>query len=59
MFFLCDIIGGAPRTSEETTGVAFFHQNELPPLSLGRVTRAQIEKVFHHREHPDLPTEFD
>jgi ADP-ribose pyrophosphatase YjhB (NUDIX family) len=59
MFFLCEITGGAPRPSEETTAVAFFDQDKLPPLSLGRVTPAQIDRVFLHRQHGDLPTEFD
>jgi ADP-ribose pyrophosphatase YjhB (NUDIX family) len=59
MFFLCEITGGAPRVSDETIAVAFFRQDELPPLSLGRITEAQIERVYHHRGHVDLPTEFD
>ena len=59
LFFLCEIIGGAPRISNETTAVAFFRRDELPPLSLGRTTPAQIERMFVHREHLALPTEFD
>jgi ADP-ribose pyrophosphatase YjhB (NUDIX family) len=59
MFFLCEITGGAARTSNETTAVDFFRQHELPPLSLGRTTPAQIDRMFHHRLHADLPTEFD
>jgi ADP-ribose pyrophosphatase YjhB (NUDIX family) len=59
MFFLCEITGGAPRPSDETTAVGFFGRDELPPLSLGRITPAQIERVYRHREHVDLPTEFD
>jgi hypothetical protein len=39
--------------------VAFFSRNELPPLSLGRTTAAQIDRMFHHREHPELATDFD
>jgi len=57
--FLCEISGGEPRTSDETTGVAFFSRDDLPPLSLGRTTRAQIDRVFRHHQLPDLPTEFD
>lgn len=59
MFFLCDITGGAPRISDETTAVAFFGRDELPPLSLGRVTHAQIDRVYRHRAEVHLPTEFD
>ena len=59
MFFLCDITGGAARASDETSEAAFFARDELPPLSLGRTTAAQIDRMFHHAEHPDIPTDFD
>jgi ADP-ribose pyrophosphatase YjhB (NUDIX family) len=59
MFFICDITGGAARPSDETSEVAFFARDALPPLSLGRTTAAQIDRMFHHAEHPDLPTDFD
>ena len=59
MFFICEITGGEARASDETSEVAFFARNELPPLSLGRTTAAQIDRMFHHGEHPDLPTDFD
>src|SRR5262249_13566711 len=42
LFFLCDVIGGAPKTSMETQEVAFFRENELPVLSVQRVTKQQI-----------------
>jgi hypothetical protein len=28
-------------------------------LSMGRTTAAQIDRMFHHREHPELATDFD
>ncbi len=59
MFFICKIIGGEARASDETSEVAFFHRHKLPPLSLGRATAAQIDRMFHHAEHPELATEFD
>jgi ADP-ribose pyrophosphatase YjhB (NUDIX family) len=59
MFFICEIVGGAACASDETSEVAFFSRDELPPLSLGRTTAAQIDSMFHHREHPELPTDFD
>jgi len=59
MFFICEIIGGEARASDETSEVAFFARNELPPLSLGRTTAVQIDRMFHHREHPELATDFD
>jgi ADP-ribose pyrophosphatase YjhB (NUDIX family) len=59
MFFLCEVTGGEPRPSEETTAVAFFPRDRLPPLSPGRITRAQIDRVYVHRQNPELPTDFD
>jgi ADP-ribose pyrophosphatase YjhB (NUDIX family) len=59
MFFICEITGGAARASDETSEVAFFARDALPPLSLGRTTAAQIDRMFHHALHPDLPTDFD
>jgi ADP-ribose pyrophosphatase YjhB (NUDIX family) len=59
MFFICEICGGAARASDETSEVAFFPRDDLPPLSLGRTTSAQIERMFQHHERPDLATDFD
>ena len=59
MFFLCEIIGGAATPSDETSEVAFFARGALPPLSLGRATEAQIERMFQHIEDPQLATDFD
>ncbi len=59
LFFLCDLTGGEAKTSNESLAVDWFAPNELPPLSLGRVTAAQIERWVQHWQQPDLPTEFD
>jgi ADP-ribose pyrophosphatase YjhB (NUDIX family) len=59
MFFICEIVGGAASASNETSEVAFFPRNELPPLSLGRTTAAQIDRMFEHRERLELATDFD
>ena len=59
MFFLCEITGGEARPSLETSEVAFFGEDELPDLSLGRVTAAQILRLFEHYRKPELPTDFD
>lgn len=59
LFFICEITGGAARVSDETSEVAFFPRDALPPLSLGRTTAAQIERMFQHAEHPELPADFD
>ena len=59
MFFICEITGGAARASDETSDVAFFPRDALPPLSLGRTTAAQIDRMFHHAQHPELAADFD
>ena len=59
LFFICELTGESPRTSDETSDVAFFRRNDLPPLSLGRTTPGQIELMFRHADEPGLPTEFD
>jgi len=59
LFFVCEITGGAARASDETSEVAFFARDALPPLSLGRTTAAQIDRMFQHAEHPDLSADFD
>jgi ADP-ribose pyrophosphatase YjhB (NUDIX family) len=59
LFFQCEIVGGAAETRFETSAVAFFRADSLPPLSLTRVTPAQIDRMFEHRRHPDWPADFD
>ncbi len=59
LFFLCEITGGAPKTSLETDAVEFFAEDEIPELSFGRVLPQQIKRLFTHYRHPDLPTDFD
>jgi ADP-ribose pyrophosphatase YjhB (NUDIX family) len=59
LFFLCELIGGAPRPNEEASEIAFFGEDELPELSVSRVTEKQIRHFFALRSQPDAPTEFD
>ena len=59
LFFICELTGGSASPSEETSEVAFFSPRDLPPLSLGRTTAAQIELMFRHAENTALPTDFD
>lgn len=42
LFFHCEILGGELTPSDETPEVAFFDPAALPPLSLSRITAAQI-----------------
>lgn len=59
LFFLCELTGGAARVSDETDAVDFFPVRALPPLSLGRVLAAQIERLYQHQLNPGMPTDFD
>ena len=58
MFFICEITGGTARPSNETSEVAFFARDELPPLSLSRTAESQIQLMFDHAANPSLPTDF-
>ncbi|MDT8300979.1 MAG: NUDIX hydrolase [Sedimentisphaerales bacterium] len=59
LFFICEITGGEPTTSEETEEVAFFDQNNLPELSITKTLPEQITKMFEYHYRPELPVYFD
>ena len=59
LFFVCELEGGDPAASSETDAAEFFPVYALPPLSSGRVLASQIERLYQHRLHPSLPTDFD
>jgi len=59
LFFRCELTGGAPAASVETSAAGFFGENHLPPLSVGRVTEAQIHRMFEHARDESLPADYD
>lgn len=59
LFFLGELVGGNAKSSHETADAQFFPLQQLPPLSLLRVTPTQIAHLFEHLRHPELPTSFD
>ena len=60
LFFLCHVVGGAPRAGLETSEVAYFGENEIPlDLSTDRILPHQIRRMFEHARDKDLPTDFD
>jgi ADP-ribose pyrophosphatase YjhB (NUDIX family) len=59
LFFLCEMLGGEPTNSHETADARFFAVDQMPILSLARVTPDEIERMFIHFHTPDQPTEFD
>jgi ADP-ribose pyrophosphatase YjhB (NUDIX family) len=59
LFFLAELTGGSAKDSHETADAQFFAEDNLPPLSLLRVTPSQITHLFEHFRNPNLPTSFD
>jgi ADP-ribose pyrophosphatase YjhB (NUDIX family) len=59
LFFVCELLGGSARASVETEAAEFFAEDDLPPLSTGRVTAVQIHLMFEHLRDPARPTAFD
>jgi ADP-ribose pyrophosphatase YjhB (NUDIX family) len=59
LFFVCELTGGTATLSNETDGVDFFPVNSLPPLSTGRATQSEIERLYQHQWNRGLPTDFD
>lgn len=59
LFFECVLLGGEPRASDETDEVGWFAPDALPPLSLSRVTPAQIARLFTLAADPAAPADFD
>ena len=59
LFVLCEIVGGEAETGTETTGVGFFAEDDLPPLSEDRITPEQIALLFEFYRNPGKPTVCD
>ena len=59
LFVLCGLQGGEARTTFETSGVDFFGQNEIPPLSISRITPDQIHFCFETQKNPTALCRFD
>jgi len=59
LVFLCEVLDEVPLTEVDTVGARFFGEQELPELSVSRVTEAQISRFFEQYRDPDCPTDFD
>lgn len=59
IFIRCGITGGELQPGMETLDARFFDRNELPPLSINRVTPQQIALLFEYHDHPDKTPVFD
>jgi hypothetical protein len=59
LFFECQIVGGSPRRTAESAESAFFSEENLPELSIGRVLPQQIRRFFQAVRSGKLETEYD
>lgn len=59
LFMECEIIGGKAETGIETSDVGFFQIDELPELSVRRVTKDQILKMYELYKNKELEPIFD
>ena len=60
LVFLCEIIGGEAGTSNETSEVGFFGQDEIPQPFAGERTRARhIKDAFAAYADTTIPTVFE
>jgi ADP-ribose pyrophosphatase YjhB (NUDIX family) len=58
--FLCDLVDGSPKPSNETSEVAFFGRDEIPQVLSGERTRLRhIQDVFHALVDPHADSVFD
>jgi ADP-ribose pyrophosphatase YjhB (NUDIX family) len=57
--FLCEIVGGQARPSDETLAVDFFSFDDLPPLSSERTSERHLVEALAHFRDPGRPAAFD
>lgn len=51
IFILCEISGGELTTAFDILDCGFFPQGNLPPLSLDRVLKSQIDLMFEYKNN--------
>jgi len=59
LFMECEITGGEAKIGIETSDVGFFSMDNLPELSVRRVTKEQIIKMFELYRNKELEPIFD
>jgi ADP-ribose pyrophosphatase YjhB (NUDIX family) len=59
IFIECELIGNEFKENTETLESGFFPLDSLPPLSIERNTREQIEMCFEARNHQQFEALFD
>lgn len=59
IIFLCDIMNGEAKASNETMDVQFFDFDNLPPLSSERTNERHLNDVLAHIKDMNYPAVFD
>lgn len=59
LFFVCGLVEVGIPDELETLDIGWFSPDELPPLSAGRVTEAQLHLMADRHLHPGQPAIFD
>ncbi|MCZ6633813.1 MAG: NUDIX hydrolase N-terminal domain-containing protein [bacterium] len=59
LIFKCEISEGPAPTNDQVEEVAFFKEKEIPPVTPGGLTAAQISRLYEHDRNSTLPTDFD
>jgi ADP-ribose pyrophosphatase YjhB (NUDIX family) len=59
IFFLCELIGGSPKNSIETSDAQFFPLDAIPTLSSGRITHNILNSLINIALDPNAATDFD
>nr|WKN39500.1 NUDIX hydrolase [Tunicatimonas sp. TK19036] len=59
IFIQCRHVSGSIKPGMETKGVGFFGLDELPPLSVERLTLSQIQLLFEFQADPAKSAIFD
>jgi ADP-ribose pyrophosphatase YjhB (NUDIX family) len=59
LIFLCTLLDGEPRPSNETLAADFFTFDALPPLSDLRTNRHMLAEVMAHSQDSTRPTFFE
>jgi len=61
LFVQCELASEATRSIQgaETTEARFFAESNLPELSPGRCTPAEMQRILKHHREPERPADFD
>lgn len=59
IIFLCKLIGGEAKSSDETLDVKFFSFDNLPTLSENRTNQKHLKEIQLHLKDENRPSYFD